>query len=188
MMVSPRLLLAACTVALALPASASAGLFGHGHSSCAAPGYVDYGCAPTCAAPCGDVCGDVCGPTCAAPCGDVCAPVGCCESYGCPPQEGCLKRFGRKLWDLEQRKNAWILSKLHGLCHRDDCCDYGCVDYGCVDYGCEPTCAAPVYGDLCTPTCAAPCGDVCGDVCAPTCAAPCGDVCAPTCAAPVCGH
>lgn len=187
-MVSPRLLLAACTIALALPASASAGLFGHGDGSCAAPGYVDYGCAPTCAAPCGDVCA----PTCAAPAyGDFCAPscgapVGCCESYGCPPRESCLKRFGRKLWDLEQRKNAWLLSKLHCLGHHNDCCDYGCADYGC-----EPTCAAPcgdvcapVYGDLCTPTCAAPCGDVC----APTCAAPCGDVCAPTCAAPACGY
>ncbi|QDT16426.1 hypothetical protein [Alienimonas californiensis] len=180
MMVSPRLLLAACTIALALPASASAGLFGHGDGSCAAPGYVDYGCAPTCAAPCGDVCA----PTCAAPVyGDVCAPMGCCESYCCPPRESCLKRFGRKIVELEHRKNAWLLSKLHGLCHHNDCCETGCVDYCC-----EPTCAAPcgdVCGDICAPSCGAP---VYGELCSPTCAAPCGDVCAPTCAAPVCGY
>jgi len=172
-MVSPRLLLAACTLALALPSAASAGLFGcHTEASCAAPCGEVY-CEPTCAAPCGDVCCEPtcaapCAPTCAAPCGDVCASS-CDSYYCCPPQESCCKRFVRKLWNLEQRKNAWLLSKFSCLGGNDCAPAYGC---------CEPTCAAPCGEAYCAPTCAAPCGDVC---CEPSCAAPCE----PTCAAPV---
>ena len=155
MTISPRAFLAACALTVSLPAAASAQVdleyAGCGATpSCCAP------CEPTCCAP--TYCEPVCAapvyaaPACAAPvCGDVCAPS---YAYCQPERESCLKRFCRKMMDMEHRKNAWLKKTFCGLCE-DDCapaCD------------CAPTCAAPVY--YAEPACAAP------TYYAPACAAP----------------
>lgn len=152
----PRWVFAAAvlTLAVAFPATpARAGWFSH-HGGC----HDD--CVPSCAAPCEPTC---CAPAECAP--SCCAPAECAPSCGCPDvcadecggcyqeceKECCLKRLGRKLWNLEKRKNACLKEKFLGWrhkshCHQDDCCYEECAP---VEYY-QPSCGAP--------SCAAPCG------------------------------
>lgn len=129
--------LVALTLAVAFQASsAQAGLFsshGGGHDSeccpsCATP--TDCYMQPTCAAPveCAPSCGVPAMPSCATPgvyydgcAGDVCHDR-CDEEC---EKECCLKRVGRRLWHLEQRKNACLKRTFFGRCHRDDECEDG---------------------------------------------------------------
>ncbi|MEM9701477.1 MAG: hypothetical protein AAF907_03420 [Planctomycetota bacterium] len=180
MTVSSRLFLAAGALAVALPSAASAQTacgcsappaigYGYADASCAAP--IGGGFGPTCAAPvyATPACGDICGPTCAAP-----AYYGGCDyGYACPPQQCCVKGFFSKLWELEKRKNAWLLSKLRG----NGCgCVPDCAPV-CAPVCAPPVCAAPTFVDA---SCAAPV------YAAPACAAPV--VAAPVVAAPAgCG-
>lgn len=146
--------LAALTLAVALQASsANAGLFSsHGgrHDndccpSCATP--TDCCMQPTCAAPV------ACAPSCCAPVAAGCytSPMpncatsgvyydgcGCggdvyCDgmTYGGCERECGLKRIGRRLMRLEQRKNACLRRTFLGWCNR------GCNDQ-CYDGYCAP--------------------------------------------------
>ena len=137
------------TLTVAFQASAAhAGLFSS-HGGCH-----DNDCYPTCAAP-ADCCVP---PSCAAPCAPSCATpaVECCTTampscatpgvyyggcegdvycdggYGECERECCLKRAGRRLWRLEQRKNACLRRTFFGRCHRD--CDDECYTGDCAPH------------------------------------------------------
>ncbi len=145
--------LAATTLAVAFQASpAQAGLFSrHGgchdndcYASCAAP--TDCCTQPTCAAPveCAPSCCAPAAPECCAPAMTNCATSGvyydgcggdvCCDgsTYGGCERECCLKRVGRRLWHLEQRKNACLRRTFLGRCHRD--CNDQCYDGYCAPH------------------------------------------------------
>ncbi len=148
-----RWMITAATLTLAVTFQAGtawAGLFSS-HGGCH-----DDGCAPSCATPT-DCCTQ---PTCAAPCAPTCcAPVapncctpgvtydGCGEVYcdGCYDEcdkECGLKRFGKKLWSLEKRKNACLKRTFLGW--RNKGCNDGCTSGDCApNYYYTPNCAAP---------------------------------------------
>ena len=111
-----------CAAFLMLSAAASqaqAGLFDclcHAEPTCCAP-------APSCCAPAPSCCevapsccapAPVCAPTCAVPVETCCPPV-CCEPvYYCPPPEHkcCLCKFFGGMWNMEQRKNRWLMNQV----------------------------------------------------------------------------
>ena len=142
---------AATVLMLAFAAPSQAGWLFSGHGgccdddcapSCGAPVCAAPVCAaPVCAAPCA-----TCGPSCAVPscgCPTECGPVGCYDAGCCEVEEECcLKRVGRKLWDLEKRKNRCLLRTFFGCC--DDDCHDGC-ECAPVEYY-QPTCGAPSCG------------------------------------------
>lgn len=126
----------AAVLMLAFAAPSQAGWFSN-HGGC----HDD--CAPTCAVPTCAAPYEYCAPTCAVPscgCPTECGPVYCDNGCGeCYEEECCLKRVGRKLWDLEQRKNRCLLRTFFGC---GDDCRNECHDCAPVEYY-QPSCGAP---------------------------------------------
>lgn len=78
----------------------------HVEPSCCAPAPTCCNVTPSCCAPVPAVCHEA--PSCHVPqaCHDTCGPV--YYEY-CPPKKKCCLC---KLWDMEKRKNRWIMNKM----------------------------------------------------------------------------